>query len=77
MRSKTLLTEAKSDFDHKTSKIKSHSARASKRYFNDKSLIHGQEQHRLFDLAQKILSHNQLANLSKYATDLRDLQGKI
>ena len=35
--------EAKSDSDHKTSKTKSQSTRALKRYLNDKSLIHGRE----------------------------------
>ena len=35
--------EAKSDFDHKTFKIKSHSTRASEPYMNDKSPIHGRE----------------------------------
>ena len=33
--------EPKSDFDHKTSEIKSHSTRFSKRYLGDKSPIHG------------------------------------
>ena len=35
--------EAKSDFDHKTSKINSHSVRTSKRYLNYKSPINGAE----------------------------------
>ena len=35
--------EAKGDFDHRTSKIKSQSARAPKQYLGNKSLIHGQE----------------------------------
>ena len=35
--------EAESDFDYRTSKIKSQSARALKQYLKNKSPIHGQE----------------------------------
>ena len=38
-----LRFEAKSGFDHETSKIKSHSTKASKYNLNDKNPIHGRE----------------------------------
>ena len=43
--------EAKSDFDHRTSKIKSQSARAPKQYLKNKSPIHGQETESFFQFS--------------------------
>ena len=40
--------EGQSDFDHKTSKIKSRWTRVSKRYLNDKSPTHGREKASIF-----------------------------
>ena len=45
--------EAKSDFDHKTSKLKSHLIRASERYLNDKNPIMVEKQYQFFDLVQE------------------------
>ena len=42
--------EAKSDFDHKTSKLKPHSVRVSERYMNDKNPIHVRETALIFRL---------------------------
>ena len=43
--------EAKSDFYHRTSKIKSQSARAPKQYLKNKSPIHGQETESVFQFS--------------------------
>ena len=43
-----LVFEAKSDLNHKASKIMSNLTRASKQYLNDKCLINGQETTSIF-----------------------------
>ena len=45
--------EAKSDFNHKNSKIKWHSTRASKQYLNDNSPIHGRETAYIFRFSEE------------------------
>ena len=50
--------ETKSDFDRRTSQIKSHSIRASKRYLNDKSQTHGREIESIFRFNAKNLESN-------------------
>ena len=48
--------EAKSDFDHKTSKLKQLSIRASQRYLTTKIRFMVEKQHRFFDLVQRTLN---------------------
>ena len=48
--------ETKSNFDHKTSKFKPQSTRASERYMNDKIQFMVEKQHRFLDLVQRILN---------------------
>ena len=49
--------EAKSKFDHRTYKIKSHSARVSKQYLNNKSDSFSRNGSLFFYLVQRILNH--------------------
>ena len=48
-----LKFEAKSDFDHKTSKLKPHSVRASEKYLNDMNPIHGRAKQSIFRCSAK------------------------
>ena len=58
--------EAKSEFEHKTSKIKSHSARVSKLYLNDKTPIHGKETALIFRFSAEKLELDLAADLRAY-----------
>ena len=45
---RSLVFEAESDFDHKITKLKPQSIRASERYLNNENLIHGRETAMIF-----------------------------